>query len=99
MQRLSRRGLATAVESAPKPGAALGLQRSVLPNNVICATMGPEREMVTAAVSLACGSRYELPSAPGTAHFLKHALFMVQPSAAAGVLTGGRPTSRRAPSP
>ena len=69
-----RRYSATKLHNAP---SSIGLKQTVLENNVIVATKGPEKDFVACRVSLACGSRYELPTAPGTAHFLKHALFLV----------------------
>lgn len=79
LQRTSGRAIRYFSQSAKAHpiASASSIQTSVLENNVIVATKGPETEMVTFGVSLAAGSRYEIPSTPGLAHFFKHSLFLV----------------------
>lgn len=48
-----------------------------LPNNLTVAIKSPQEEISGVTISIPAGSRYEEESPPGTAHFLKNALFMV----------------------
>jgi predicted Zn-dependent peptidase len=73
---ITRAFSASAHQQIPTSNGA-AVQTSTLSNNVFVATKGGEQEMVLLSICLAAGSRHEAPDAPGTAHFLKHALFMV----------------------